>query len=357
MSPRHRRKENKSLPARWRFKHGAYYYRVPPGLEHQWEGKSEFRLGKAQAEAYREWASRIELHANAQTIGELLERYELEEVPKKAPKTQESYIAAIRKLRPVFGHMLITSLKTVHVFQYRDKRGKQAPTATNHEIGVLSHAFSKAIEWGLTEDNPIKSKVRKISTPPRRRYVEDWEVDAALTVASPFIKAYVELKLFLGLRRGDMLYIRHTDLLPEGIEVTPRKTQGTTGKTVIYQWTDELVAAVEEIKSLNKGIESEWLFCTRKGKCYMNENGRSNSFDSVWQRFMAKALEKTELEERFTEHDLRAKVASDNELDHAQQLLGHSSASMTERVYRRKPNVIYPSRRGESKERRVPDER
>ena len=176
MSPKPRKKENKALPSRWRFKHGAYYYRVPLGLEHQWDGKKEFRLGTTQTEAYREWASRIELHTNARTIRELLERYAVEYVPTKRPKTQESYLAAIKKLIPVFGEMLITSLKTVHVFQYRDKRGKEAPTATNHEVGVLSHAYTKAIEWGLAEENPVKGKVSKIATPPRDRYIEDWEL-------------------------------------------------------------------------------------------------------------------------------------------------------------------------------------
>lgn len=346
MSPKPRNQENKPLPQRWRFKHGAFYYRVPKGLEHQWDNKTEFRLGKTQVEAFKEWASRIEYFENAKTINDLLERYQIEEVPKKAPKTQESYLACIKKLRPVFGHMLITSLKTVHVFKYRDKRSKQAPTATNHEVALLSHAYSKAIEWGLAEENPIKGKVSKISRPSRDRYVEDWELAEAIKVASPFLKSYIELKLLLGLRRGDMLSIRHADLLPEGISVTPRKTQGTVGKQVIYQWTGELRQAVDSVKKLNSSLESEWLFCTRNGSCYMNENGRSNSFDSLWQRFMTKALSETSLSERFTEHDLRAKVASDNELEHAQRLLGHSSSSITERVYRRKPELITPSSRG-----------
>ena len=81
MSPKPRKKENKALPSRWRFKHGAYYYRVPIGLEHKWDGKKEFRLGTTQTEAYREWATRIELHADARTIGQLLERYAIEYVP------------------------------------------------------------------------------------------------------------------------------------------------------------------------------------------------------------------------------------------------------------------------------------
>ncbi len=78
----------------------------------------------------------------------------------------------------------------------------------------------------------------------------------------------------------------------------------------------------------------------------MNENGRSNSFDSLWQRFMTKALKETQLVERFTEHDLRAKVASDNESERARQLLGHTSVITTDRIYRRKPELIKPSVRG-----------
>jgi integrase len=46
-----------------------------------------------------------------------------------------------------------------------------------------------------------------------------------------------------------------------------------------------------------------------------------------------------------TEHDLRAKVGSDSEsLERARQLLGHADAKFTERVYRRKPDVVRPLR-------------
>ena len=59
---------------------------------------------------------------------------------------------------------------------------------------------------------------------------------------------------------------------------------------------------------------------------------------------MAKALKDTNLEVRFTEHDLRAKVASDTDVIHAQNLLGHSTPAMTEKTYRRKPNIVKPTR-------------
>lgn len=64
----------------------------------------------------------------------------------------------------------------------------------------------------------------------------------------------------------------------------------------------------------------------------------------IWQRFMRKALEKTNLKERFTEHDLRAKVASDLKSEHARQLLGHTNIEITNRVYRRKAEKVRPTK-------------
>lgn len=55
---------------------------------------------------------------------------------------------------------------------------------------------------------------------------------------------------------------------------------------------------------------------------------------------MKKALSDTNLIERFTEHDLRAKVASDTNIEHAQQLLGHATSEITNRIYRRKTEKV-----------------
>ncbi|MFT5350253.1 MAG: integrase [Gammaproteobacteria bacterium] len=338
--PKARKSENRGLPARCRLKHGAYYYRVPEELSELWDGKKEYRLGKTLSEAYRTWAERLELYADAKTMGELLDRYALEVIPLKAPKSQESNLISIRKLRPVFGQMPIESVKPKHVYQYRDIRGKEGKTAANRDIEVLSHCFTKAIEWGLCENHPVKGKVQKFSTPPRRRYVEDWEVQETLTVVSPFIRAYIRLKLLTGLRRGDMLSIKISDLQEDGIHITPRKTANSSGKKMVIEWSSELRASINEIMNLRKKIYSIWLFHTNRGQPYIKENASADGFDSIWQRFMKKALEKTELKERFTEHDLRAKVASDTESEHARQLLGHTTAEITERIYRRKANLV-----------------
>jgi len=95
---------------------------------------------------------------------------------------------------------------------------------------------------------------------------------------------------------------------------------------------------------LRKKIVSTWLFHTNRGQPYIKDDATANGFDSIWQRFMKKALEKSDLKERFTEHDLRAKVASDTESEHARILLGHANIEITNRVYRRKATKVKPIR-------------
>lgn len=56
-------------------------------------------------------------------------------------------------------------------------------------------------------------------------------------------------------------------------------------------------------------------------------------------------LRETKVTERFTEHDLRAKCASDAEsLEHARAMLAHADARTTELIYRRRPERVHPAR-------------
>ena len=122
MPPLKRKAENAKLPARWVMKHGAYYYLVPPSAKAMWDGKTWFRLGNTLPEAYRIWAERVSRPQSVTTISTLLDRYMLEVVPTKAPKTASENMKQIERLRPVFGGVALTDLEPQHVYQYVDKR-------------------------------------------------------------------------------------------------------------------------------------------------------------------------------------------------------------------------------------------
>ncbi|MGF6118707.1 integrase [Janthinobacterium lividum] len=84
----------------------------------------------------------------------------------------------------------------------------------------------------------------------------------------------------------------------------------------------------------------------RMGEGYFDEStGRAGGWESMWRGFVGRVMKETQITERFTEHDLRAKCASDAEtLEHATLLLAHADSKITERVYRRKPKVVKPLR-------------
>lgn len=348
--PRARKPENQGLPKRWRHVHGAYYYQVPPGQEGAWDGKQTFRLGTNLPDAYKVWAERLQVVEHARTIAALLDRYALEVIPKKKPTTQAQNKSAIKPVRATFGPMALGDIKPRHVYQYIDRR--EAKTSAHREMELLSHALTKAVEWGYLDRHPFKGEVRLEGEKARTRYVEDWEIVECLSIESRrkagsvlAAQAYIRLKLLTGIRRGDMLRLTMSSLREDGIYVEPGKTEGSTGKRMIIQWSDELRAAVGMAKAARPVQLSPYLFCNMKGECYFKENGRAGGWETLWRNFMTRVMEETKVKDHFTEHDLRAKCASDAAtLEHARSLLAHADSKLTDRVYRRRPEVVKPLR-------------
>lgn len=351
--PRKRNKENAGLPSRWKHAHGAYYYQVPPGMESRWDGKKLFRLGATLPEAYAEWAKRLEVVDAAKSIGALLDRYALEVVPTKSPRTRVENLRAIKNLKAVFGAAPLTWLRPQHVYQYVDTR-KAKKIAAHRAVDVLSHAFTKCVEWGLIDRHPFKGEVRLSGEESRSRYVEDWELIEVLALPSKrkkgsvlMMQAYIRLKLLTGMARSDLLRLEpDVHFKDDGIHITRHKTAGKTGKSTIYEWNDDLRAAVAAAIAVRSAASSALLFCTRDGSSYIDEvKETASGWDSMWQRFMVRIMQETKLEDRFTEHDLRAKCASDAEsLEHARALLSHVDSRVTDRIYRRKPERVQPAK-------------
>jgi len=352
MPPRKRNKENKHLPPYWRHRYGAYYIQVPKHLRHKWDGKAEFRLGKTLDEAYKAYFERLEFTGSDYRImSDVFERYLLEHIPTLSPGGQSDYKASIRRLYPVFGKMKPYHIKPAHAYEYHDKcSNARGNTTAKHDVGVLRHTLTMCVKWGVVDRNPILGQVRIQNNPPRDRLVEDWEIAELMKVTGnqkrpiELLQCYIELKLMTGLRRKDILDLTLDNLRDDGIHVQPSKTKKSSGKRLIIQWDEDgdLDALVKRIKKIKpQRIGNAHLFTTVKGRAY-----GKNSFDSLWQRFMDRAMQQTKITDRFQERDLRAKVASDSDsLIEASERLGHASTETTKRVYRRRPVSVLPLKR------------
>ena len=205
---RKRNKEHQGLPARWRWKEGAYRYLVPKGQENQWDGKTEFRLGRTLSEAYITYAGRIARTDGAiQTIAQLLDRYLLDEVPNKAERTQKEDHKNIRKLREWVGDNSVVDFKPRHAYQLRDHIKQQAERGSgekyaNRLMSLLKVAFTKAIEWGVIEDHPMTNGKFKMFPESRSqlRVPEINEIREAAKNAHPTLQCFIDLRHFFLLR-------------------------------------------------------------------------------------------------------------------------------------------------------------
>jgi len=347
--PKQRKKQNRSLPAYWRKRYGSYYYRPPEHVRHLWGNKTEICLGRNLNTAYSIWLDKMDINPDElSSMNDIFDRYSLEHIPTLSSGGQQSYKTSIAKLRPVFGEMKPHEIEPTHAYRFNDLASKKhGKTSAKHDIQVLRHTLTKAVEWGVIRRNSLIGQVRIESSPPRDRLVADWEIAELMKVTGHqhrplhVIKSYVTLKLMTGLRRSDLLSIKLSDIKEDGIHVQPSKTKKSSGKRLIIEWDEhgELFALIETIKAIPpRRIGNATLFTTKHGKAYSK-----NSFDSLWGRFMDKVMTQTTVTDRFQERDLRAKVASESDsLLEASERLGHASTETTKRIYRRKPVRVSP---------------
>tara|TARA_B100001123_G_C15191133_1_gene979423 strand:- start:137 stop:1183 length:1047 start_codon:yes stop_codon:yes gene_type:complete len=342
---RKRNKRNEGLPARVRWKNGAYRYLVPKGQEDKWDGKTEFRLGKTESEMYLTLAGRIAASEGAiRTIGQLLDRYLYEVVPDHSPASQVHERGYIEKLREAIGHNEAAAWASQDAYRLRDHFKSKSvkgsgETYANRLMGCLKHVFTKAVEWGVVETHPMTDSNFKMF--PRRKSslrIPEWqEVLDALELAPAMLQGYVRLKLMLGLRRTDMLSLTEHDIHKDGIHVTLEKTKNSTGQITIFKMGHELMAVLNQIRAVPPR-SIHYLFTTRRGEPHIKADKSARGFQSMWTRWQKKLPE----EKRFTERSLRNLVGSAGDLQTASDRLGHASTATTKKYYRSKITKVTP---------------
>jgi integrase len=321
---------NEHLPERVTFYHGAYYYLPKNG--------SRTRLARTLEEMIPAWRKVAARPGDLRTMNAVFDKYLLDVTPNKnSPWTRHDDERAVPYLRAFCGHMAPEEIEAATAYEYLDTRGKVARTRANREFSVLSNVMTFAVRWKLVPFNPLIG-VQKLEEKPRDREVRPEEVLAWYRFAGPFLGAYTSLKLLIGLRKADMLRLRIDAWSPEGL-FSPH---GKTGRRLLYERTPALCHCVTRAIS-RCSHDTTLVFATREGESYVDDEGRTDSFDSIWQRRMAKFVEAGY--ERFTEHDLRSKAGDDAEEagGTGHKLLGNTEGQFR-RAYQRRTRRIRPVR-------------
>jgi integrase len=307
------RKKNKHLPPRVYERRKKLYY-VKPGTE-EWIPLPD---------GLKTWATIVEAADSTETMSALWARYQVDELHKKAEKTQRNRRQEWAMLEPVFGAMRPRDIEPHHAWNYWKQRGEIEQA--KKEVRCLSALLTFARRTGaIKHENPCFDL--KFPENTRDHYVTD---DAYLFVrerAKPMVGYAMDLAYIAGMDIGTIRKLERRNLTDEGIQFE----RGKTGKLQLIEWNDELDALVKSILREPPQLRQA-LICKRNGKPY-SESG----WHTEWQRLMQRCV-KEGLKERFHFHDLRAKSASDEDDDQtAADRLGHSDVRITQRVYRRLP--------------------
>jgi len=203
-----------------------------------------------------------------------------------------------------------------------------APSTCNRALAVLKTLIAKAVEWGRIETNPA-AHVKKLKEPPgRERYLTHEEARRLLAAASPNFLPILIVALGTGMRRGEILALKWTDLdLVRGIITITMSKSGRARKILT---SGAVAAALGGVPR-----RAEFVFWNEETKDHLKD------VKTAWRATCARAKKDPDDEKdpgitdvRF--HDLRHTFASwyieaGGDIVSLSKTLGHSTIQMTMR--------------------------
>lgn len=251
-----------------------------------------------------------------------------------------------RYVLPFFGSLPLRAINAGYVSDFMGKRAAADPRPSNREInlekGLVSCVLKEAFRHGIVDVNEAE-RVGDLKETERDLWLTRAEVDRLLEHAEPWVRPFIVLGVYTGMRRGELVDLKWADLehSPGWIRVYSPKTNEVRF-VPINSAAQEVVEAQPRGRIGPKGSVPWVISNPRFLRAYRG--------DSVYNSF-ARAAEKaavgaeTEKQPRHEEaarlreatfHTLRHTFASWTiqagvPLAEVQQYLGHASDEMTRR--------------------------
>ncbi|EDN7242828.1 tyrosine-type recombinase/integrase [Salmonella enterica] len=330
MAGSRRKKEDSWMPPR--------VYRSRSAFEFKPKGGGTIRLcdsSATQAQVWTAYEALLNDRKDDNSLAGLVEAFfRSSDFSDLAVDTRNDYRKYSVKVLSVFGKMLPDAIKPEHIRKYLDKRGLRSKTQANREKAFLSRVYRWAFERGMVKGNPTKG-VRQFKEVARERYITDEEYAALYSVSPVIVQVAMELAYLCCARQKDVLEMKKSQFVSDGIIIKQSKTHVTQ----IKGWSTRLDTAIQLAKtlSLNPGMSSVYVLHQQSGSGYTRDG-----FNSRWRK--AKELATAtfpNIDFNFTFHDLKAKGVSDLEgnVYEKQVITGHKNVTQTAR-YDRKVKVV-----------------
>ncbi len=269
------------------------------------------------------------------TMAEILDRYEQEIIPRKAPTNKNTERQRIVWWKNRIGSLFANNISTPDIQAAVDELARKrpatrggtvlSPNTIRKYLILLSHVFEMGIKWGIAVANPVK----KVDRPPvgkgRERFLSREELDRLLEAAqyskNPYLHAMILLAVSTGIRRGELLRLTWEDVdLQKGhLRLMNTKTKEHRGIPLKHM-------ALQELRAI-------WLSSTKDSSYIFPRKDGSANRDLT--KAFHNALERAHIKD-FSFHDLRHTAASylvmsGASLSDVAAILGHKTLQMVKR--------------------------
>lgn len=253
--------------------------------------------------------------------------------------TQKYYNAALKQIKEHFGKVLIKEISSIDIVSFIDSVCAQgyALKTVKSRLLVLNLIFKYAVIKRYVDTNPcMYISVPKNLKKTRRTAPENDELQTVIKSVDISFGFFAYLILYTGLRRGEALALRYSDIDFEKKQITVNKSIYHKNN-VPYEKTPKTNAGIRNVilldnlipllKERSEQSETDLIFPNSNGKWLTN-----GQFQSLWENY----VEQTGLQ--ITPHQLRHAYATFlfeagvDEKD-AQELMGHTTIQLTRDIY------------------------
>jgi integrase len=197
------------------------------------------------------------------------------------------------------------------------KRTKIKPATVNRELAYLRHMFTKTLDWGLLDENPMRRVKQLKENNHSLRYLNEEETTTLLDASTPYLRAVITVAVNTGLRYGELMRLQPSDLdfKTNLIEIKDQKNGELS-----YVPMNEITRRT--LRKFPRRIDSPYIFARRNGNPPID-----------FRRAFSKAVKKAGIAHcRF--HDLRHSFASHLamqgvDLVTIKELMRHKTMAMT----------------------------
>lgn len=264
------------------------------------------------------------------TFTDLYKRYaEWAEGRQKSWKGSRGHMA--RQLQRYFDNYLLNDFDVEIIEQFQSNELKRGLNAggVNRLVSLLKAMFTKAVDWNMITEDVLK-RVRKVKAIKGERkilrYLTIEECQRLIDSCDSILKPVIVIALHTGMRRGEILNLKWTDIDMKHRFILLRDDSTKTSEKREIPISDTLF---DTIRSLPRRLDSDYIF---------------NNISKDFRKRFASALKRAKIS-NFRFHDLRHTFASHLvmagvDITTVSKLLGHKSLTMTLRYAHLAPSHL-----------------